>query len=84
MYKDNSTNKCVKVCPSVPLLYAQSATMECVPECVSSYAYLPTRKCLTICPSTPPYYADLQTNTCVQSCRNETYMFFNNTFRGCL
>lgn len=37
-----------------------------------------------MCPSSPVFYADEQTRTCVRTCANTTYLFINNTYRGCL
>ena len=35
-------------------------------------------------PSSPVYYTDQQTRTCIKKCANTTYLFFNNSYRGCL
>lgn len=37
-----------------------------------------------MCPTSPSFYADEQTKTCVTQCANQTYLFINNTYRGCL
>ena len=85
-YKDNSTQRCVAVCPSNPDSYAHIPSFTCVRVCPSGlYASDPvTRICTSTC---QPWltFRDDTTHRCIPSCF-EPYFADNYTYKcvsGC-
>lgn len=82
-FKDWSTNRCVKKCPSIPSLYAQNSTRSCVAFCdVGWFGLNTTRICTQSCPS--PYYADPSTTFCELKCFIGADRFADNISRSCV
>ena len=69
---DNSTRRCVLVCPTNPQLYAyeNSCVSECPPDWFSDNS---TRKCVETCNASVGYIAYYPTKMCVLECINNTY-----------
>ncbi len=69
-FADDSTWKCVSMCPSNPISYAYAPTQQCIYSCPNRYfASEVGRICqLGTCPTIPYYYyRDYQNNQCVRS-----------------
>jgi hypothetical protein len=82
-FKDWSTQRCVKVCPSVPSLYARNSSRSCVAACgVGWYGLNTTRICTQNCPA--PFYADPTTGFCELKCHIGIDRFADNVSRSCV
>jgi|JI9StandDraft_1071089.scaffolds.fasta_scaffold167848_1 hypothetical protein len=64
-YKDNSTYRCVDVCPTKPFYYADNSSWSCVSRCTTGYADNKTQTCVPVCPAIWNYYADIPNSICV-------------------
>ena len=69
-YADNSTWKCVPICPSNPALYGDIVARVCVINCPNSYyGDDSTRTCVPVCATSPVvYFTYAPTHRCLQSC----------------
>jgi hypothetical protein len=69
-FADDSTWKCVSMCPANPISYAYAPTRQCIYACPNNYFAADVgRICLNgSCPTIPyNYYRDFQNNQCVLS-----------------
>lgn len=80
---DNSTMKCVVMCPEYPSYFANLDSKRCIPFCPSNtFADPITRVCTTNCSG--DLYADSSTWRCVSQCPQKPLTFADNTTWSCV
>lgn len=73
-YMDDSTKRCVLICPTNPNLFANKRTNMCVSQCdIDQFADNSTRECVDVCNQTVGYLAYAPLRLCVMTCINNTY-----------
>jgi hypothetical protein len=71
---DDSTMRCVLICPTNPNLFANTRTNKCVAECdIDQFSDNSTRQCVTTCNQSVGYLAYKPLKLCVLTCLNNTY-----------
>jgi hypothetical protein len=71
---DDSTRRCVLICPTNPNLFANTITKKCVTQCDNdNFSDNSTRECVTRCNQTVGYLAYKPLKLCVLTCVNNTY-----------
>ena len=71
LYKDDTTMRCVLVCPSYPeYYYAYDADKACMTTCpLNTMKDQSTKSCVTTCPDST--FFDEQSDACVQNCPSD-------------
>ena len=69
LFADNSTNRCVADCNTLPYYYADSLVWKCVYHCSSGqYADNRTQTCVPTCPVQWALFGERHNFTCVSLC----------------
>ena len=79
LFADNSTNRCVSECNTLPYYYADSLVWKCVYHCSGGqYADNRTQTCVPTCPVEWALFGELHNYTCVSLCPAGEFADVNN------